>query len=165
MIKKIILISFIIFISSFSFSVSNGIIYKTDEFDNVTYFLLNIVAEYTKTEYNGIQLIGKNDKVNSKCWTENSVTPIFFVYDDIFYSEWNKLEDLDISNISLSIDGKVYNDLINKDKFIEVLKKIKTTSKVRIRIYFPEGHNETVELEKKDIKYIKEFFDKECKIK
>lgn len=153
MIKNKIIIFFTIIISLLSFSESSGIKYESDEFDNATYIYLNTLNyDNVYTDELFISLLGSNNKLNAKCWIN-----VFSEFK--IFSEY----ETEILTASMSIDGKIYDDMLDSDKFLDALKKIKSTSKVRFRIIDEYNERTTFELGKTEVKHIYDFFNKKCK--
>lgn len=153
MFKNKIIIICTMFIALLSFSYSTGIITESDEFDNVTYFKIGIASDLNNDdEYLIISLLGINRKLNAKCWTSDLAN--ITLYSDYIY---------DIKNLDMSIDGKVYNDVLNNKNLEIALKKVKPNSKIRFRLVDEYDTRSTFEIEKKHSKDIYDFFNKKCK--
>lgn len=167
MFKKFILI-FFIFVCSFSFSKAWKVETENDEFENITIIRTGFYKDIDLINSLVFQIKGFDNKLNSKCWSEiDYVFGEFGMYDYSSESwDYNNIFLPEINTISLSVDGKVYNDLYgNSENFVNALKTIKTTSKVKMRVKTKDGDTNTLNLDKDEIKNIAEFFKKQCKLK
>lgn len=167
MFKKFILILFI-FVCSFSFSKVWKLEIVNDEFENRTIIGTGFYKDIDLINSLVFIIRGYDNKLNSKCWSElDYVFSEFGMYDYSSKSwDYNNIFLPDVNTISLSVDGKVYNDLYeNSENFVNALKTIKTTSKVKMRVTTKDGDKNTLNLDKNEIKNIVEFFKKQCKLK
>lgn len=158
MFKKFIFI-FFIFVCSFSFSKVWKVSIENDEFENRTTIRTGFYRDIDWLEKFVFILVGTDNKLNSKCWSE---------IDKVISDRFDYIDRLlpDVNSISLSVDGKVYNDLYgNSENFVNALKTIKTTSKVKMKVTTKNGNANTLTLDKDEIKNIAEFFKKQCKLK
>lgn len=165
MFKKFIILG--LFIGFFSFSEAKFEI-SNDEFENVTKLSTIFIKDIDWSDSFVFIIRGHDNKLNSKCWSDFDYIFTEYGMYDYLHNNWDfdNMFLKEVSDIAISVDGKVYNNLYNNtEDFKKALKTIKQNSKVKFRIKDKEDGTNTLTLSKDEVKNILEFFKKECKLK